>query len=299
MIKKLYKFSVVIPTKNRPDDLIKITKSILNQNMTPNELLIVDQSDSSSKKCLAKIIKKKIYLRYFHKKKIKSLTEAKNFSLKFVKNQIIFFLEDDIILKKNFFKNILKIFEKNPNILGICGVLINEKKINFFSKIYNFIFLIGLFRDKRLSLWNYNDKSKFIYSDKISGGISGWRKMIFKKVNFDKKNKLHLFEDVDFSVRVNRIWSQSTIITTSAKVVHKWSTINRNKDLTLLQLKLIEAHKFYKKNNKKFLNFDLLIFILGQFLICLFKTISLFNFLYLQVFIKTIFSLKKIKIYSK
>ena len=299
MIKKIYKFSVVIPTKNRLEDLKKITKSILDQNMLPSELVIVDQSDKTNKKFLDKIIKNKIYLRYLHKKKIKSLTEAKNFSLRYIKNEIIFFLEDDIILKKNFFKNIIEIFEKNINILGVCGILINEKKMNFFSKIYNFIFLIGLFRDKRLSLWNYNEKSKFVYSDKISGGISGWRKIIFKKINFDKKNKLHLFEDVDFSVRVNKIWPQSTIITTSAKVVHKWSTINRNKDISLLQLKLIEAYKFYKKNNSNFLNFDLFIFILGQFLICLFKTVSLFNFLYLQTFIKTIFSLKKIKIYSK
>jgi GT2 family glycosyltransferase len=299
MIKKIDKFSVVIPTKNRSEDLKKITKSILNQNLIPNELLIVDQSESNSKKSLQKIIKNKTYLRYFHKKKIKSLTEAKNFSLEYVKNKIIFFLEDDIILKKNFFKNIIKIFEKNPNILGVCGILINEKKINFFSRIYSVIFLNGLFRDERLFLWNHNHKSKVKYSDKISGGISGWRKIIFKKVNFDKKNQLHLFEDIDFSVRVNKIWPQSTIITTSAKVVHKWSEINRKKDIKLLQLKLIEAYKFCKKNNNNFINLELFVFIFGQFLICLFKTISLFNFLYLQTFIKTIFSLNKIKIYSK
>ena len=120
-----------------------------------------------------------------------------------------------------------------------------------------------IFKDKRLYLWNHNQKSKFIYSDKISGGISGWRKIIFKKINFDKKNNFHLFEDVDFSVRVNKIWPKSTIVTTSAKVVHKWSKINRNKDIKLLELKLIEAYKFYKKNDDNFFNTDFLIFILG------------------------------------
>lgn len=299
MIKKIYKFSVVIPTKNRFEDLKKIIRSILHQNLIPNELLIIDQSEINHSKSFDKIIKNQIYLRYFHEKKIKGLTEAKNFSLKYVKNEIIFFLEDDIILKKNFFKNIIEIFENNPKILGICGILIKEKKMNFFSKIYNLIFLNGIFKDKRLYLWNHNQKSKFIYSDKISGGISGWRKIIFKKINFDKKNNFHLFEDVDFSVRVNKIWPKSTIVTTSAKVVHKWSKINRNKDIKLLQLKLIEAYKFYKKNDDKFFNADFLIFILGQLLICLFKTISLFNFSYIQTFIKTIFCLKKIKIYSK
>jgi len=97
MIKKIYKFSVVIPTKNRFEDLKKIIKSILNQNLIPNELLIIDQSENNHNKSFDKIIKNQIYLRYFHKKKIKGLTEAKNFSLKYVKNEIIFFLEDDII----------------------------------------------------------------------------------------------------------------------------------------------------------------------------------------------------------
>ena len=50
----------------------------------------------------------------------------------------------------------------------------------------------------------------------------------------------------------------------------------------------ISFFKNYKKNNKKFLNFDLLIFILGQFLICLFKTISLFNHILTNFYLKLI-----------
>ena len=180
MSKCIKKFSVVIPTKNRVNDLKKNINSILNQIEKPSELLIVDQSEKNNLGILKRIIKDKVKLKYYYKKNIQSLTEAKNFSLSHINNDIIFFLEDDIILKKNFFKAILNIFEKRRNILGVCGILVNERKINYISRLYNFLFLNGIFKDVRPSLWNNRSKEKFIYSNKISGGISAWRKKFSK-----------------------------------------------------------------------------------------------------------------------
>lgn len=299
MSKNVKNFCAVIPTKNRQDDLLKIITSISDQKVLPEVLVIIDQSETNCKADIKKILNKKINLKYFHKRKIKSLTEAKNFSLSKIDKKIIFFLEDDVILQKNYFLKMISLFNTKKNIIGICGILINEKRVNFLSKLYNKLFLIGIFRDKRFLLWNYQNKEKFVISDKISGGVSAWRREVFSKVKFDKKNKLHLFEDIDFSIRVNKIWPKSTGILTSAKVVHKWSPTNRKKDFKLIQLKLIEAYKFYKKNKNQLLNFDLSIFIFGQFINCTIKTIIYLNFSYFKVFIKTILNLKKIKIYSK
>ena len=38
------KLSVIIPTLNRPNDLIAVVNSIFDQSYFPNELIIVDQS---------------------------------------------------------------------------------------------------------------------------------------------------------------------------------------------------------------------------------------------------------------
>jgi glycosyltransferase involved in cell wall biosynthesis len=299
LFKNSKKFSVVIPTKNRINDLKKNINSIVIQHEKPSELLIVDQSDKNNLNILKKTIQNKVKLRYFHKKNIQSLTEAKNFSLSHIQNDIIFFLEDDIILKKNFFKVILDFFEKRKDILGVCGILVNERKINYISRLYNFLFLNGIYKDIRPSLWNNISTQQFIYSNKISGGISAWRKKVFKKLIFDKNNKLHLFEDVDFSVRVNKIWPDSTGIITLAKVVHKWSHVNRSKDLKLIELKIIEAYKFCKKNSNKKINLELFIYIFGIFLSCLLKSILLLNLSFLKICVKTVFDLRKIKIYLK
>ena len=44
--------SIIIPTKNRSKDLYKAIKSIINQKIKPDELIVVDQSDDSSSKNL-------------------------------------------------------------------------------------------------------------------------------------------------------------------------------------------------------------------------------------------------------
>ena len=124
-------------------------------------------------------------------------------------------------------------------------------------------------------------------------------KKVFKKLSFDNNNNLHLFEDVDFSVRVNKIWPQSTGIITLAKVVHKWSPINRSKDLKLIELKIIEAYKFCKKNSNKKINLELFIYIFGIFLSCLLRSILLLNLSHIKIFLTTLLDLKKIKIYFK
>ena len=130
--------SFIIPTKNRITDLIKTIKSINKQNILPNELLIIDQSFNNCESRIKSVLKNKVKLKYYHEVEIKSLTQAKNFALKKASGDIIFFLEDDIILSKDFIINILKTFSYKKTLKGVCGILINER-ISFFKKFVKII----------------------------------------------------------------------------------------------------------------------------------------------------------------
>ena len=85
------KISAVIPTKNREIDLVKAVVSVYNQTKIPEELIIIDQSDNSESYNSVKSLTKpsKLKLIYIHEKKIKGLVEAKDYSLRFVKNEIV------------------------------------------------------------------------------------------------------------------------------------------------------------------------------------------------------------------
>jgi GT2 family glycosyltransferase len=284
--------SFVIPTKNRISDLIKTIKSINKQNILPKELLIIDQSFNNNELRIRSALKTSIKLKYFHQVTIKGLTQAKNYALRKASGDIIFFLEDDIILSKNFIINILKVLSYEKNLRGVCGTLINVK-ITIFKKILKFIFYHGLFNDPRLKQWNNLKSDKVILSDKISGGISAWKKEVFIKNKFDSKNKLHLFEDIDFSVRVNKLWKNSTAIVISSQVEHKRSRINRNKDIKLLKMKIRESYIFYNKNSRNLLKIDYLLYKYSLFFFSVFQTFKNFDIKYLITFFTEIKLLSK------
>ena len=78
------RFSIVIPTKNRPKEPRKIFASLLIQSKLPEQIIIIDQSsqDKIIKNELKTVLKnKKVEFNYLCNDKIKGLVEAKFYSL--------------------------------------------------------------------------------------------------------------------------------------------------------------------------------------------------------------------------
>ena len=125
------RFSIVIPTKNRPEELKKIFASIMIQTKLPDQIVIIDQSsrDKIIKNELKAVLKnKKIELNYLCNNKIKGLVEAKFYSLNFCKYEIISFFDDDIVLKPDYIEKVDFAFEKYPKIIGANGLILNIPK---------------------------------------------------------------------------------------------------------------------------------------------------------------------------
>ena len=150
----MYRLSVVIPTIDRPNDLLKVVLSIMAQSRIPDELIIIDQSLVT--KCKDKIIDlinivNKINLKYIHDVNIKSLVEAKQASLKYCTGNVVCFLEDDVYLDLHYLREIEAGFTQDINMIGCCGIVTNHP---LSSRIYKFIFHlfhIGIFKDLRIN----------------------------------------------------------------------------------------------------------------------------------------------------
>lgn len=265
--------SLIIPTKNRPSDLKYALNSIISQTYLPEEIIVVDQSNNDEskvlfKKCFVKY--KTVKIHYIHDKTINGLVEAKSVGVKYATKDIICFIEDDVYLENDYIEQIIKGFELNPNMIGCSGIVTNPPKKNF---LYNFIFNIfhlGMFNDKRISIFgkfNHSISTQFIKSDKLSGGISAWKKKVFSLVPFDLKNKFHMLEDIDFSSRVSKYFGERLYINTKMRLKHFSSPVNRNNLFDRHKNKIIEYFLFYKKNNSSLL--DLINFcwlLIGMFL---------------------------------
>lgn len=277
-------FTVIIPTKNRPDDLMKAVQSVLEQTTLPLELLIVDQSlDNSSKALIYDLIKDRsdLIITYIHDQTISGLVAAKDFGSRIAKGNIICFLEDDVVLDPHYIEELARGFTEFPNMVGCSGVITNHPIRSTISKYIFNIFHLGIFFDPRPQVFEkYRELGdKLISSRKLSGGLSAWRCEVFKYVPFDLESGFHLFEDIDFSTRVADRYGEQLYINPLARLEHHYSQVNRDTVGLGQRRKVIECFKFFnKRRNDRLALPSFLWLLLGLFFDSLAKSLSMRSF---------------------
>lgn len=278
------KLTSVIPTKNRPNDLIKAVTSILAQTRLPDELIIVDQSpDNDSRHMVEAFVTDQGFnkLIYIHDAAISGLVDAKRVASERATGDIVCFLEDDVVLEPFFVEQILFGFEMQNDMIGCCGVVTNLPRQ---QRAYGFLFHLfhrGIFKDIRVGLYGRLNgcSSKLIATDKLSGGLSAWRREVFAVVTFDAVNGFHMYEDIDFSTRVAKHFGPRLYINPNARLEHNCSPINRESIEPRQRRKLTECVVYYKKRRGwRWAIFSFFWLLLGLFIESVFQSCSSVSF---------------------
>lgn len=244
--------SAVIPTKNRPEDLRRAVVSVLSQSRLPEQLLIIDQSESAeSREIVGQLVPRDsaIALVYVLDTSITGLVDAKRHSLSIASGDLICFLEDDIILEGTYFEEIVKGFANHPQMLGCCGVVTNVPLQPAGYQAMHGLFHRGIFADKRVEIFGNLSQAgvELIQSDMISGGMSAWKREVFDRVGFDTANGFHLYEDNDFSTRVARVFGARLYVNPNARLEHHPSARNRSSAGAFQEKKIVAQFTYYKK----------------------------------------------------
>ena len=191
----MYKVSIILTIHNNSKFLNNCLRSILNQSLLPNEIILVDDGsiDDNTKKIYLKFKKiKKVNFRFF---KIKNIgpSGARNFGLKKIKYNYFCFFDPDDFMQKNFIYNRLKIFKRNLD-QKIIGVYSNVKflKNNKYNKIKY---------KKKLS--NFKQIDTVGYPNGVCGALQSYiffKPLIPKFLKLDEK--IIINEDFDFIIRL-------------------------------------------------------------------------------------------------
>ncbi len=110
--------SIIIPTCDRYNHLIKCVKSVLKNNYKSIEIIIIDQSQEPLKN--TEILLKSNKIKYYHLNS-KNKSKAINLALKNVNGDITTFTDDDCIVDKDWLRNINKTFQQKKDIIGVFG----------------------------------------------------------------------------------------------------------------------------------------------------------------------------------
>lgn len=254
------KISVVIATKNRFHDIIKCIESILVQTLLPDEIVIVDSSDTTELRSKLDMYCNKSTFGYIHAKL--SLTQARNVGIKESTGDIIIFLDDDVVLDRDYIKEIMHVFNNDlgKKVGGVTGNIMAKPKIqnrlfeysirSNVGHIFATIFFLGKYSDGKFrpSGWpTFTRSEKITNIECLSGANMAFRREVFKEFTFDENLGGYCFnEDVDFSYRVSRKYQN--IYTPFAKLVHNVSPAARDKEYARMKMIMENHYYLFKKN---------------------------------------------------
>lgn len=244
------KFSLIVCTYERADSLKRLLDSVKKQSLYPDEILIIDGSVGRGTELMLREnhFKNLKYFRVDEEKR--GLTRQRNFGIdKCGPNEIICFLDDDIVTEPDYFFHLIKTYYEKPEALAVGGWINDETNWRKVDENYrpgfNEFLIDGYVRKlgernvlrRRLGL--LSDKSpgympefshgfstgflppsgKTYEVEFFMGGVSSYRKNLFNEIGFSSYFEGYgLYEDMDFCLRASK--KGQLYVNTSAKVLH-------------------------------------------------------------------------------
>ena len=225
--------TIIIPTHNRKDKLIRLIDSILRSNYPNDKLEIIVVDDASTDGTYEEITKRygdlidKGILNIVRTKKELFPAGSRNRGIENSTGDYILFIDDDNVVDKNTIMHLVEIMSTHPDI-GVCAPLMLHYGTNI-------IWCAGVKRNMITSKTTYllngkdlreGDIPEIIESDDFPNCFMV-KSEILKKCDilFDEENFPIHFEESDFCYKIRRI-GYKCICYTKAKV---WHDVRRSK----------------------------------------------------------------------
>ncbi|WP_433833639.1 glycosyltransferase family 2 protein [Flavobacterium anhuiense] len=243
--------SLIVCTYMRSESLLKLLESVKNQELYPNEILIIDGSLNDETKLA---LDENVFdnLKYFKvSDQDRGLTRQRNFGISKIncETDVVCFLDDDTVLELRYFSEIIKTFKNRTDVIGVGGVAVNEnkwkhqetgvfynrKKYYLFEEYYypeglrnivrNYLGLASNLEPGKMPTYSHGRTSGFPLTGKtyevdlLIGMSMAFRKDILEKIQFSKFFEGYgLYEDADFSLRALQFGKN--VINTNARLKH-------------------------------------------------------------------------------
>ena len=235
--------SVVICTYRRPELLYILLKSLENQSKLPESIKIVgtvelDFSIAVNNQII-KLQEKGITVEKLFAPK--GLTKQRNFGVDHLPadTTIVCFLDDDILIPKNYFESVSNNFRDLPDAIGIGFVTHDNLNRKNRISIWDSISMNNSFRPGKLLKSGINSgfdyQSKPYLVDWLPGCSMSYKYNIFQNVNFDeRRSDVGWGEDVDFSFRTKEFGNLYMV--SISDLVHTRSKVNRDGVQRIIEL---------------------------------------------------------------
>lgn len=204
--------SVIICTRNRPNDIVMCLESLVRQTYTDYELIVVDSSDIplSTDPFFSQTIDQ-FKAAYTYVRSEPGLTLQRNKGIALAHGEVIYFFDDDVVLDSEYLEVMQDTFKQHPDNLGGMGTVTNmQAKEAWWQRVLYAFFLLhrdyasGTFTPSGMPTHAYG-LSSFKNVEVLGGCCMAFKKDALKKHQFDECLQRYAYmEDCDISWRVSR-----------------------------------------------------------------------------------------------
>lgn len=222
---KVAKISVIIPTKNRADDLRHTLDSLIVQTRRPDEVLVVDQGASPA----LQSSDFPLPLTYIYAPLVSGAAVARNVAMDRATGDIWLFLDDDVILEPEYVEELLRAY--SPEVTGVSGMITNYSLPALSRRLFETAFVRGAFHDDRQRIYWHAHRLRRHAPQQVkqfTGAVMSFRAAAVRALRFDPNlTGGSLAEDIDLCARLPR--GTILLIAPKARLFHKRSIVGRAK----------------------------------------------------------------------
>lgn len=227
--------SVIICTYNRLNDLFICLDSLESQLTKPNELVIVDDSDTNNSEKILMRYDKSFKIEYIKNKVKQGLPAARNVGVKHAKGDIICFVDDDVILPLNWLQEIINGYNKHKDAVGVGGWVVNFSPPGTLfgnGTLYRLLSAIrSILFNRKIGRLNFIGTlylpltvmpDTYVAVDTLHGCNMSFKKDVFNLYKFDELYRGSACgEEVDFCTRLTKKDGEKLICNPNAIAIHK------------------------------------------------------------------------------
>jgi GT2 family glycosyltransferase len=255
---------VIIPTKNRSQDLQLAVRSLFAQTCSAGSVVVIDQSQDDTSRLLLDVELAAAQnrrdpgwnLQYVRDPAISGAATARNRAMAIADGDIWLFLDDDVVLEPDFVDQLIAVYRDYPEISGVSGVITNQTRPTVWFRLWNALFVRGPFHDERQPLyWNADRlrNSPPIALPYFTGCLMSFRSDVIRSRRFDENLRgVSDGEDADFCIQLGP--ATKLVIAPSARLEHRHSPVGRLPDHWLRREARGKFFLYYKNWNHGFFN---------------------------------------------
>lgn len=281
MRKDTIRISVIVPTRNRPDDLEELLRCLCAQRRAPYEVILVDGSSTGSARNVAKSFRLRFRSRGCRLKYVRGgydgLPTARNLGVRYANGEAVLFMDDDTLPDRKQIDALADFLKDHPSALGLqtrvkrLGI---ASQRSFPHRLWNAtskVLMLSYSEENRMGVRRSVERvtpgilTMVIPAQALFGCSFCFRRSVFVRFRFDMNLKRSAYlEDLDFSYRVYRSHPNSLYAIPNALVLHKASPTSRMPSEQVVNMNTVYRFYVFFKNFSKDSMLNLFAFLWGQ-----------------------------------